>query len=83
MTTYLTESTRIHTNPGNPNDPFIGNPILTVTLWADDERIDTYGGMLEQDDAEVRAEAAAAANDWDGTTGSEIREYDAFIRKMD
>ena len=82
MTTYLTESTRIHTNPGNSGDPFIGKSILTVTLWADDERIDKFGGMLTQDNDLVRAEAAKAANGWDGLTGADVRAYDAFIRSI-
>ena len=82
MTTYLTESASIHTNPGNSSDPFIGQSILTITLWADDERIDTFGGMLTQDDDQVRAEAAKAANGWDGLTGADVRAYDAFIRSI-
>jgi len=82
MNTHITESTRIHTNPGNPSDPFIGQTILTVTLWADSERIQTFGGMIKQDDNQIRSQAAAAANKWDGTTGAEIRAYDAFVKNL-
>jgi hypothetical protein len=82
MTTYLTESTSIYTND-NPSDTCNGKSILTVTLWADDERVQTFGGMLFQDESDVRAKAAAAANKWDGLTGDDVRAYDAYIRTID
>lgn len=82
MTTYLTESRKTYTNPGNLNDPMIGQEILTITLWAQGERIQTFGGMLNQDEAEVRSKALAAAIKWDGTTAAEIKSYDEFVRSL-
>ncbi len=83
MTTYLIETTKIHTNPGNSSDSFIGKSILSIQLWADDELIMSFGGCLIQDDDAVRAQAAQEANEWDGTTSDEVRSYDQFIREMD
>lgn len=81
--TYLTESTKTYTNPGNPSDPNNGREMLTVTLWADGERIDnfseTFGGTAE----DARQEALTALRKWDGLTGDDVRGYDEFVRRMD
>lgn len=81
MTTYLTESTAIYQSPEG-NSKRDGQAILTVTLWAEDERIQNFGESLYDDVSDVRSKAAAAANKWDGLTGADVRAYDAFIRKI-
>lgn len=81
MTTYLTESATIFQSQEG-NHKLDGQEIITVTLWADDERVQSFGGSLYDDASEVRAAAAAAANKWDGLTGEEVRAYDAFIRSI-
>lgn len=81
MTTKLTESTEIFQSPDG-NHKRDGQEVLTVTLWAEDEKIMSFGGYLGQDDAEIRAKAAKMANQWDETTGDEIRAYDSFIREI-
>ena len=80
MTIYLTEKIDRY---DNPNHAAHGAEILTVTLWADDERIQNFGGGIGENHAEIRAKARKAANDWDGLTGEDVRAYDEFIRKMD
>lgn len=83
MSTYLTESRTRYTNDGNPDHPKIGQEILTVTLWADGERIQNFGGAFDQDEDEVKANAAKVARIWEGTTAQEIREYDLFVKNLD
>jgi hypothetical protein len=59
-----------------------GTEILTCTVWADDECLDSFGGNVRDHD-EIRAEALAFARKWDGVTGDQVRAYDSFVRKMD
>lgn len=77
----LTETTEIYqSETGHAKD---GSEILTVTLWADDERIQNFGGGLCNDPAKVRQKAADAANKFAGLTGADVQAYDAWIAKMD
>lgn len=78
--TYLTEKIETY---DNPNHGAHGSEILTITLWADDERVQNFGGHLFQDAEGIREAAAAAANKWSGLTGNDVRHYDAFVREMD
>lgn len=79
-TTYLTEKIEKF---DEPNHALHGSDILTVTLWAEDERIQNFGGAVGDDPAEIRAKAQKAANDLDGLTGDDVRAYDEFVREMD
>ena len=59
-----------------------GQEMLTCTVWADDEPLKEFGGcVMDHDD--VRNEALSFARKCEGTTGEMVRQYDAFIRKMD
>lgn len=86
-TIKIKEIIKTYENSGNPSHPCNGQKILTVsvmevTKW-DEDIIKNFGGMFDQDDAQVRAEALAYASTQALADAEYFNRYQAFIARMD
>jgi len=88
----IKETIETYQNSGNPSHPYNGQKILTVSVvevadyGADiiiEDIIKNFGGEFDQDDVQVRSEAAAYASKQAEADAEYCNRYEAFVARRD
>ena len=84
----IKETIKTYENYGNPSHPCNGQQILTVSIvevcpWAGECIVKNFGGMFDQDDAQVRAEALNYFKTQAAADVAYFDRYQKFTARMD
>lgn len=84
----IKETIEIYDNTGNPSHSCNGQQILTVSIveicpWVGEFVVKNFGGMFDQDDAQIRANAVDYYNTQAAADIAYFERYQNFTARMD
>ena len=84
----IKETIETYDNTGNPSHPCNGQQILTVSIveicpWVGEFVVKNFGGMFDQDDAQIRTEALDYYNTQAAADIAYFDRYQNFTARMD
>jgi hypothetical protein len=84
----IKETIETYENSGNPSHPCNGQQILTVSVveicpWVGESIVKNFGGLFDQDDAQVRSEALSYYKTQAAADIVYFDRYQNFVAKMD